>query len=343
MVIIRFRCSTFNHTRTQAFVDTMLDSYRPTRQARWTELVRQCPVSEYGAALRSFEHMDKNAFRGVFAWEWETLWEQWTEKSPADAMKTADAMNKDGNLKGLPRSVLRTWATVDPLGARTWFDAQPKERKEDVELHISLIAGWARRNLTDATKYTLDVVPNGSRLLDFAIIRLRDEAHRAGMLPGAEAWFDSLPDSAEPGSAKSLAGGHVAWLMGNGTVEEEMRFLSRLKAPALYQEKPVIETATKLAASQMFKAGLEWAISLPANPVKKTCDGVAVIAERWAEKEPKLFSDWLVEHREHPAIDFALLGLVQHLAKRELTDARKWVGQIKNPVAKALASKAIDE
>jgi hypothetical protein len=328
---------------TQAFLDTLLDSYRPTRQARWTELVRQCPASEYNGALRAFSHTDKSGFRGAFTWEWETLWEHWTERFPAEAMKAGEHMNRDGNLKGLPRSILRSWATVDPLGARTWFEAQPKERKDDPELHVSLIAGWARRDLKAATKYALEVAANGSHLLDLSVTRLRDEAHRAGLLPGAEAWFDSLPESTELGSPKTVAASHVAWLMGNGTVEEEMRFLSRLKEPALYQEKRISETATNLAASQMFKLGIEWACSLPVNPVKKTFDGVPVLAERWAEKEPKLFSEWLIANRENPAIDFALLGLVRHLAKRDITDARKWAGQINNPAAKELVSKVIDE
>ena len=328
---------------TQAFIEAMLDNHRPTRQARWTELVYQCPVKEFGAALRAFEYIDRNGFRGAFGWEWETLWERWTEADAVDAMKAADIMNKNGNLAGLPRLVLRTWAAVDHAAAKAWFDALPAERKDDVELHQAFMAGWARNDLKGATTYMLEACPKGSRLLDGAVQRLRDEAHRAGLLPGAVAWFDSLPMNTEDGSPKIVAAGHVAWLMNYGNVEDSMRFLASLKEPALYQEKMVHDTAKKLADSQMFKRGLEWAAALPMNPKKKTFDGVPVIAEGWAEKEGKLFGAWLIEHREHAAVDFVLLGFVRYLAKQDKAEAKKWAGQIKNETAKELVAKVVEE
>ena len=328
---------------TQAFVEALLDNHRPTRQGRWTELLYQFPGKDFGAALRAFEYMDKNGFRGAFGWEWETMWERWAEVAPVEAIKTADVLNKNGAHSNLHRNILRVWAAVNPAEAKAWFDALPAERRAGVELHQALIAGWAKKDLAAATTYTLENCPKGSPLLDGAIQRLRDEAHRAALLPGVEAWFDTLPKNTEERSAKIVAAGHVAWLMSYSNLEDSMRFLSRLKEPALYQEKMIMETARNLADSHMFKRGIEWAGSLPVNPKKQTFDAVPLLAERWAANESVLFGKWLIENRAHPAVDFVLVGFVRHLAKQDMDGARKWSKEIKGEPARKLIADLMEE
>lgn len=312
------------------------------RTARLLELITTTPKEQLAAGSRAFQRMDAMGLSTLRLPERDLYWEHYGRIAREAAVKEAAALTVKDPARNptLARKALEGWAMAAPEEAAKWFDERPDPVAADVMMLRPLVVGWASRDIKAATKYFLDHAKPGTREFQDGLLGLRDAVVVRGFIPGLTDWFNSLPDEEAEQSAKSAALAMVLQRVDGVGMEDAIRFLDGVTNRKLITDTVVSRFASQWAARGKSPEAMKWALSRPKDD-KGNRAGVSVIAQIWAGKDPKAFSQWLLENRENENLDQILLGFVKHLSGRDITEARKWIKEIKSPTVRKEAEDAL--
>ena len=312
------------------------------RMARFLELIATTPADHFAAGSQAFIRTDEMGLGTMRQAERDFYWQQYGRLAREGAVKEAAKLAaKDASrYAGSPRKALQGWAEVAPAEASAWFKTNPEAVASDVLMYRPLVVGWAANDLKAATAFFVENVKPSTREFQDVLAGLRDFVAARGFAAALKDWFNSLPDQETEPSIKTLALPHVMISIEAAGFEETAKFLDSVNNRKIATDLVIQRFVTPWVAKGRGLEAMKWVLSRPKDD-KGLRAGVPTVAQIWAAKDAKAFGAWMLENREHESIDQVLLGFVKFLSNRDIAEARKWIGEIKNPALKKEAEELL--
>lgn len=214
--------------------------------------------------------------------EWFTFWSELVARDPKAAAALSASYSNDPKWQANVAGILaHEWAAKDPEAAIRWLAANNALSESDLDdATLSLISGYASKDVKAATGYALQVFPqNDPRFGDMAYI-LSSVAMQQGGPEGLYAWFDSLADD----TLKQRLFTSVSNRLERTNVETRAAWLTA-QAAAPYRNDQAYRDFVGAWAKDDPSAALAWVFSLPTSPHDGSRVGVGYAAFPWLETD----------------------------------------------------------
>lgn len=219
------------------------------------------------------------------------------------------------------------WAAGNPHAAQTWLGAYPAGHgdngaamEEDMrELQRSLVAGMARRDADEATRYAAS--QDEKVRSDLARVLAREVFRRGGAEAGE--WAARLTDSEMRGPAlEMVARKYMAAVPAEGAA------WAAENAAAPDMRAAVGRVADRIAENDVL-AAYTWTQQLPPGPGQE--EAYQQVFSEWARQDPTASSQELLGMTPSPNRDQAIHSFSRSLVKENPESAIAWAGAISNP------------
>lgn len=325
----------------RGFFECLITEDDRGRMARFLELLANAPADKFPAGSRAFVRMDGLGLFAMRTPERDFFWEQFGRLAGEGAIKEAAQLSIKEPMRytGLPRKALQGWAEVAPTDAVKWFSTRPEPVVGDPLMLRPLVLGWAVTDLKAATAFMVENAKPGTKEFQDALTGIRDFVAVRSFTGGLIEWFATLPDQDIEPTVKSVALPQVLHRVEAAGMSEVAKFLDSIRNEKLVTNAVIQRHASAWARVSPPDA-MQWALSRPKDE-KGNLAGVPIVAQVWAGKDSKGFAQWLLENRAHESIDHVLLGFVKYLASRDISEAKKWVKEIKTQALRAEAEESL--
>lgn len=180
---------------------------------------------------------------------------------------------------------VREWAVLDPQSAILWLQGNQALTGEDLDrATLSLIEGYASRDLAAATAYVLGILEPNDPLFQSMSQTLTQKALQTGGAEGLVSWFSQLPSDA----ARRLFFRDVTARLGEVSPEAQQNWLANNAGSAFRDDQMYVDYINALVKDQP-QAAMEYAMKLPRSAESGTYVGIGDAASEWLVMNPDEF------------------------------------------------------
>lgn len=238
------------------------------------------------------------------------------------AMSGVEAVTMGADTKEKDMAATMTgWASVDPVGALSWYDALDENRRKCRDVTFGMLKGLASSDLAFATDFVVGKLGEGNEYAGEMMGVLKDKMLESEPLPVAAEWAVALPE----GTVRD------EMLMGvtGEFVKKDPREAANWAATLAGTEGEQIQS---LVAGKWAKedpvASLAWAQKLPDGFGKNASVG-AVVSE-WAGEDVDAVSEFLDEMPRTIDRDSAVEAFSARIAGQDPHSAIAWADEIQD-------------
>ncbi|MEN8784002.1 MAG: hypothetical protein ABF379_06540 [Akkermansiaceae bacterium] len=238
------------------------------------------------------------------------------------AMSGVEAVTMGADTKEKDMAATMTgWASVDPVGALSWYDALDENRRKCRDVTFGMLKGLASSDLAFATDFVVGKLGEGNEYAGEMMGVLKDKMLESEPLPVAAEWAVALPE----GTVRD------EMLMGvtGEFVKKDPREAANWAATLAGTEGEQIQS---LVAGKWAKedpvASLAWAQKLPDGFGKNASVG-AVVSE-WAGEDVDAVSEFLNEMPRTIDRDSAVEAFSARIAGQDPHSAIAWADEIQD-------------
>jgi hypothetical protein len=234
--------------------------------------------------------------------EWSLFWAEMVSRSPKFAADLAVSLkDKPDSQRGAVAMVSYEWARRDPQAVMAWLDSQPDLPQKTLDsATVNLIGGYADKDLHGATRYAMEVIPEGDSAWGDTAWVLTSTAMNRGGEVGLTSWFEGLPLASKQRLFFSTANA-----LNRKSRETQVNWLTNQASNPWRDDKSYREVAQAWADTEP-QAALEWLYRLPPSPKEGGIVGIGYAAFPWMVKDLEGFKRYfhsLPPERQKPVID----------------------------------------
>lgn len=292
----------------------------------------------------------------------ETLFKNWTAKSPEEAAAYSTKDMPDGDKRAAVRAVAKAWAETDlpravqwlesllekdtaagsgirsPFalilakwmdndsdGAIRWIEGRPNDSKSEALLaEASVETMFQTRDPLLSTKIISLLPPGDSRKMAF-----NNLMYQWGLddPEGAIDWMENQSEDVQRDVLPPLA-----WQFGESDPERAIKFVAKLGEKGA----EVLDRVISAWASRQPAAAAEWVRGQPVNP-----DLLAAVANQWVQRDSARATEWINSVEDSPAKDSALGQIAERFTSSHPEIAVEWVAGIRDEKARKNAYKDV--
>lgn len=245
------------------------------------------------------------------------------------AMSGVDAVMIGGDTKEKDMAATMTgWASIDPVGALSWFDSLEEDRRKCKDVKFGMLKGLASSDLAFATDFAVGKLEAKDEHAGEMLETVKEKMLEVETLPTAALWAFDLPEGKVREEMLMAVTGEFV----KREPKEAANWAATLEGEEGVQIKQFI--AGRWAKEDPI-ACLEWAQRLPDGQGKNASIGEVV--SEWTGQDPDAVYEFLNDMSDRSERDAAVEAFSARISENDPHSAIAWVDEIQDSEARRTA------